>query len=132
MLTLHNVTMHFLAFPVRSKILPDRSLKIERVKINDDGIYICRAENSVGFVEALVKLTVRCKYLLLRLLPCPGEDRPVFIFSYATMLTFPCAVPPNASGVIATSHIVASHITKVLLLPSFRQTLQIRFRENLQ
>ena len=36
----------------------------------------------------------------------------------------------NASGVIATSHIVASHNTKLLL--SFRQILQFRFRENPQ
>ena len=37
----------------------------------------------------------------------------------------PCT---NTSGVIATSHIVARHITKRLL--SFRQILQFRFREN--
>ena len=47
----------------RSRILSDRSLKIEKVKISDEGIYVCRAENSVGFIEALAKLTVRCKSL---------------------------------------------------------------------
>ena len=36
----------------------------------------------------------------------------------------------NASGLISTSHIVASHITKLLL--SFRQILQFRFRDNPQ
>ena len=36
----------------------------------------------------------------------------------------------HASGVIATSHIVASHITKLLLI--FRQILRFRFRENPQ
>ena len=38
---------------------------------------------------------------------------------------FWCRSHTNASGVIATSHIVASHITKLLL--SFRQILQFRF-----
>ena len=36
-----------------------------------------------------------------------------------------CCSHTNASGVISTSHIVASHITKLLL--SFRQILQFRF-----
>ena len=38
---------------------------------------------------------------------------------------FWCRSHTNTSGVIATSHIVASHITKLLL--SFRQILQFRF-----
>ena len=47
------------------------------------------------------------------------------------MSTFPGAVRgANASGVIATSHIVASHITKLLL--SFHQTMQFHFLENPQ
>ena len=41
-----------------------------------------------------------------------------------------CRSHTNASGVISTSHIVASHITKLLL--SFRQILQFRFRDNPQ
>ena len=41
-----------------------------------------------------------------------------------------CRPHTNASGVIATSHIVASHITQLLL--SFRQMLQFHFRENPQ
>ena len=36
-----------------------------------------------------------------------------------------CCSHTNASGVISTSHIVASHVTKLLL--SFRQILQFRF-----
>ena len=47
------------------------------------------------------------------------------------MLTFPGAVRThNTSGAIATSHMVASHITKLLI--SFRKILQFRFRENPQ
>lgn len=45
----------------RSHILEDRSLKIERVRVSDEGTYICRAENNVGYVEALARLTVHCK-----------------------------------------------------------------------
>ena len=30
--------------------------------MSDEGNYICRAENSVGYVEALARLTVHCKY----------------------------------------------------------------------
>ena len=41
-----------------------------------------------------------------------------------------CCSHTNASGVISTSHIVASHITKLLL--SFRQILQLRFWDNPQ
>ena len=41
-----------------------------------------------------------------------------------------CCSHTNASGVISTSHIVASHITKLLL--SFRQILQFRFWDNPQ
>ena len=41
-----------------------------------------------------------------------------------------CCSHTNASGVISTSHIVASHITKLLL--SFRQILQFRFWDNTQ
>ena len=41
-----------------------------------------------------------------------------------------CRSHTNASGVISTSHIVASHITKLLL--SFRQILQFRFWDNPQ
>ncbi len=42
----------------RSSILDDRSLRIERVKVHDEGTYICRAENSVGGVEVQARLTI--------------------------------------------------------------------------
>ena len=42
----------------RSSILEDRSLRIERVKVHDEGTYICRAENNVGHVEAPARLTI--------------------------------------------------------------------------
>ena len=40
--------------------MDDRSLKIDKVEINDEGVYICRVENSVGFHEAEARLTVLC------------------------------------------------------------------------
>lgn len=42
----------------RMHILEDKSLKIERVRLADEGIYVCRAENTVGFQEAEAKLIV--------------------------------------------------------------------------
>jgi len=45
----------------RSSIGADRSLRISRVKVQDEGIYVCRAENTVGHVEALARLTVHSK-----------------------------------------------------------------------
>jgi len=48
----------------RVHIEADRSLKIERVRLSDAGIYMCHAENSVTFAEASAKLTVHCTYIL--------------------------------------------------------------------
>jgi hypothetical protein len=45
----------------RSSILEDKSLKISRVKVQDEGYYVCRAENSVGYIEARAQLSVHCK-----------------------------------------------------------------------
>ena len=44
----------------RVHIEADRSLKIERVRLSDAGVYMCHAENTVTFVEASAKLTVHC------------------------------------------------------------------------
>jgi len=44
----------------RVHIEADRSLKIERVRLSDAGMYLCHAENSVSFVEASAKLIVHC------------------------------------------------------------------------
>ena len=62
-----------------------------------------------------------------------GGDRPVFVFPYiyATMLTFISADhwQTKSLGVMATSYVVACHITKLSTgQSSFRQILQ--FREN--
>jgi len=46
----------------RSRILEDRSLKIERADLSDEGVYICRVENSVGFQESEAKLSVHSKF----------------------------------------------------------------------
>ena len=48
---------------VRAHILEDRSLKIERVRQSDDGVYTCNAENSVGSAEAQARLSVHCKLI---------------------------------------------------------------------
>lgn len=42
----------------RTKILPDKSLLIERVQLSDEGKYVCNASNSAGRLEAVAKLTV--------------------------------------------------------------------------
>ena len=56
-------------------------------------------------------------------------DSLVFSFPLAPMLTFTSAVGKlKCSDVMASSHVVASHITKIL--SSFRQILQFCFREN--
>lgn len=48
---------------VRSRILSDNSLKIENVHVSDDGVYVCRMENSFGSEEAEARVTVLCKSL---------------------------------------------------------------------
>lgn len=40
--------------------MADRMLQIERVQISDEGVYVCRVENSVGWREAEAKLVVHC------------------------------------------------------------------------
>ena len=44
----------------RLQIHEDRSLKIERTRASDEGVYICRAENAIGWQEAEARLTVHC------------------------------------------------------------------------
>jgi len=41
--------------------MADRMLQIERVQISDEGVYVCRVENSVGWREAEARLVVHCK-----------------------------------------------------------------------
>ena len=56
----------------------------------------------------------------------PGWGQPSIYFPIGDHVNVSwCCSHTNASGVISTSHIVASHITKLLL--SFRQILQFRF-----
>lgn len=45
-----------------ANILEDKSLRIERVTPQDQGIYICYAENDVGAISASATLIVHCKY----------------------------------------------------------------------
>ena len=45
----------------RSRILSDNSLRIDNVQVSDDGIFVCRMENSFGSQEAEARVTVLCK-----------------------------------------------------------------------
>jgi Immunoglobulin I-set domain. len=45
----------------RAKILDDRSLQIENVGPQDEGLYICDVENLVGSISLRASLTVHCK-----------------------------------------------------------------------
>ena len=40
--------------------MADRMLQLERVQISDEGVYVCRVENSVGWREAEARLVVHC------------------------------------------------------------------------
>jgi Immunoglobulin I-set domain len=44
-----------------SRILDDRSLRIKKVKASDEGIYVCRVENKLGWQEAEARLSVNGK-----------------------------------------------------------------------
>lgn len=46
----------------RGRIMDDKSLRIERVNSEDQGTYICEAENGVGTISANATLTVHCEY----------------------------------------------------------------------
>lgn len=65
----------------RAHILEDRSLKIERIRQSDDGVYVCHAENSVGFIEAEARLTVHCECLCFvgKCSSCSGIHPSLFI-----------------------------------------------------
>lgn len=45
-------------FPDRVSVLEDRSLRLERVTIADEGEYSCEADNVVGAITAMGTLTV--------------------------------------------------------------------------
>lgn len=47
----------------RAQILDDKSLSIEHVSLEDEGIYICDADNLVGSISVRTSLTVHCKLL---------------------------------------------------------------------
>ena len=42
----------------RAQILDDKTLSIERVTLQDEGVYICDADNLVGSISARATLTV--------------------------------------------------------------------------
>ena len=46
----------------RLSILADRSLRLNSVTVEDQGDYICEADNRVGTISGFGTLTVHCKY----------------------------------------------------------------------
>lgn len=53
-------------FKDRVSVLEDRSLRLERVTIADEGEYSCEADNVVGAITAMGTLTVYGKLLFVR------------------------------------------------------------------
>lgn len=49
-------------FPDRVSVLEDRSLRLERVTVADEGEYSCEADNVVGEISAMGTLTVYGKF----------------------------------------------------------------------
>jgi len=49
--------------------MSDRTLQIERVQISDEGVYVCRVENGVGWREADARLVVHCRTHIHRTRP---------------------------------------------------------------
>jgi len=47
----------------RAQILDNKSLRIINVIAQDEGLYICNAENDVGSEKAKASLTVHCMYI---------------------------------------------------------------------
>ena len=45
----------------RIDLLPDKTLRIEQVQPQDEGRYVCEAENPVGNVTASATITVQCE-----------------------------------------------------------------------
>ena len=45
----------------RINVLPDKTLRIEQVQPQDQGSYVCEAENPVGNVTAAATVTVHCE-----------------------------------------------------------------------
>jgi len=53
----------------RAQILDNKSLRIINVIAQDEGLYVCNAENDVGSEKAKASLTVHCKYIDRRFMP---------------------------------------------------------------
>lgn len=54
-----NTSQVFLLCVFRARQVDDGSLRIEKVQVADDGVYVCVAENSAGTVEAVGRLSVQ-------------------------------------------------------------------------
>lgn len=63
------VTFSLLLFSDRVSVLEDRSLRLERVTVADEGEYSCEADNIVGEISAMGTLTVYGKYRFRDLFP---------------------------------------------------------------
>lgn len=70
----------------RAHILDDKSLRIERVTSQDQGTYICDAENGVGAISASATLTVHCEQKIYSIPFFPLFRFFSFIFFFSTFL----------------------------------------------
>lgn len=64
----------------RAQILDNKSLRIINVMAQDEGLYVCNAENDVGSEKAKASLTVHCECVYMNeRRPMPVEQH-AFIF----------------------------------------------------
>lgn len=61
----------------RAQILDNKSLRIINVMAQDEGLYVCNAENDVGSEKAKASLTVHCECVYER---TPVEQHAFIIF----------------------------------------------------
>lgn len=67
----------------RAQILDNKSLRIINVIAQDEGLYVCNAENDVGSEKAKASLTVHCKYIDRHFIPMSYRFN-LFISTYIT------------------------------------------------
>lgn len=83
----------------RAHILDDKSLRIENVTPEDEGLYICDAENLVGTISARASLTVHCKYLVFNSkLQLWGRKRVIQAQGTAALVAYPVRLHTCLTG----------------------------------
>lgn len=63
----------------RVSVLEDRSLRLERVTVADEGEYSCEADNVVGAITAMGMLTVYGKFKFKFFFLCFGIITKIFV-----------------------------------------------------